>query len=101
MDFDQFKKTYCHNAEPEDKHGGSLYRGFTFNDVWGVARNIPDEFDLNDEWSDGYYRNVWTSFKNLAIITYCEGDVDVEIYETPTAFNMAIKACDAFYSQLA
>lgn len=70
-------------------------RGFTMRD--GYAFRAPEGYTLSDQWSDEPYRLVWTSWRAGVILTYCEGDVDIEEYDTHSGYLAGVDRADRFY----
>lgn len=51
-----------------------------------------------EDWADGPYRHVWVHNEERAIITYCEGDISVQVYETQAAYDLAVFKSHQFYA---
>src|SRR5882724_11599715 len=103
MTLDQFLAIYCPGAPvpfhiPDlpladgEQPAGVIYRGSVRN-VSIMADVCCDGFTLGDKLTEGFteieefasspYRLVWKSDQMRAIVTYCEGDIDVTIDRTP------------------
>jgi hypothetical protein len=102
---DQFISVYCKCAphlwpvaEGSELPPGLIYRGFTmFGDYCKVGRMLPPGFVEVDAWSNGF-RAVWVNRDLRAIVTYCEGDVDVTIDRTLEAFDVRMGKAAEFYA---
>jgi len=117
MTLDQFLKIYCPGS-PEPFHipdvplakgeqpAGVIHRG-SLRRVSIVAADCCDGFELGDKLPDGFaeieefssspYRFVWKNDQLMAVVTFCEGDIDVTIDRTPAGHVARIKAAHAFY----
>ena len=84
-------------GEPEHRKGSTAYRGFTIRTPLEFMHFVPDTFHLVNEWSCGDLRVVWISEKDLAIFTYCEGDLLLEIYDNPEEFQAGKKRTANYY----
>lgn len=51
-----------------------------------------------DEWADWPYRRVWRVDGELALVTYCEGDVSVVIARSPEGYEALRESAQAFYA---
>lgn len=81
---------------PAGHPSGLLYRGHTMLDSWDWSGTAPDGGDVVDEWSDGY-RVVIRYDQARAIVTYCEGDLDLETYPTQESYQAALESAGQFY----
>lgn len=60
---------------------------------------LPEGFVEQERYSDGDYRSVYENRELMAVITYCEGDIDVAVApDRPTWLNHLADA-EAFYSR--
>lgn len=65
-------------------------------DFWTwVQRNLPG-WSYAEDWSNGY-REIYFNTKLRAILTYCEGDVDLTVDEMDQEFNLRWKSAEEFY----
>jgi hypothetical protein len=98
---DEFLGTFC--PEPPKPHnGGVIYRGTVHNvnmcaDSFTVDAKLPEGFEEIGEFQDGHYRIVWRSDAHRAVVTYCEGDVNVTIDRTVEAYQSRLAAAAVFY----
>lgn len=106
MELDEFIRAYRYEGkqgDPVPKPGGKLYFGSAHNlSFYGqtgheVQTNLPDGFNEEYDWADCSYRMVWTNPDAYAIITYCEGDVSIAVYENEDAYQEAWGECYSFY----
>lgn len=54
-------------------------------------------FQERPAWADGRYRTVWTSDELRCIVTYCEGDVTIELADTEDGYQVLIDYASSFY----
>ena len=54
-------------------------------------------FMIRPAWSDGVHREIHASQDELAVFTFCEGDLTLEIFPTRDAFDAEILSCNLFY----
>lgn len=64
-----------------------------------VEHHLPAGYQEQVSWRDGGYRRVWIAPPELAILTYAEGDVMLDLYATPAAFAQAIQGAADDYRQ--
>lgn len=64
--------------------------------IW-IQKHLPD-WSYAEAWSNGY-REVYFNTELRAILTYCEGDVDLVVDETDQDFNLRWKAAEEFYKK--
>lgn len=81
---------------PERVGDKSMRRGFTLGEFHTVDH--VQGFILCDEWSDLPYRAVWTSLEYSSILTYCEGDITLEEYDSHSDYLQGVEVCDRFYA---
>ena len=75
------------------KNGHVNTTGFTM-----VGHIIPpDGFNEVKEWCEYPYRVVWKSDKEMATITYCEGDITVIQCLTKERYDKELADAKAFY----
>ena len=75
-----------------------VYRGFSTLES-GYALTAPAGFRVVESWSDGY-RVVWASSSERAILTYCEGDLSLEMCADYATFRASMLAAGRFYGDL-
>lgn len=51
-----------------------------------------------DTYQDASYFGVWTNPERREIVTYCEGDITMEICDDDNDYRRACVACLTFYS---
>ena len=85
--------------QPENKTGYKIYRGFTFQCPGEITQLIPDHFQLVEKWCYKTLRVVWISKKYLSILTYCEGDLILEVCESMEYFKKEIQRTSEFYRE--
>jgi predicted dehydrogenase len=71
-----------------------LYRGRVrqFEDL-----KVPDSFVERAEWKDGWFRTVWISYEERAILTYCEDDINITIHLTEGSFQRELGRAARYY----
>ncbi len=74
----------------EDFYTGSAYP----YDVYTLR--VSSGFKLQDNWSDGF-REVYVNPVELAVFTYCEGDLDLTIDSNVATFKARLKLAEEFY----
>lgn len=84
---------------PENKTGYVIYRGFTFQCPGEILQLIPNHFHLVEKWCYKTLRVVWISKKYLSILTYCEGDMILEVCKSMKYFKKEIKRTAEFYRE--
>lgn len=98
MTIDDFICRFGQSETRERPDGWRIHRGFTMADAFELARSIPPRFHFREDWADGPYRHVWTSETERAIITFCEGDVSIERFETGEQYRAGLEKCADFYA---
>jgi len=87
-----------------NEHGANLtvpcpefYSGTTgFGDMLTV--HVPEGFEECGDWSDGF-RTVWVNREARAILTYCEGDLDLTIDADEETFQARLQSAAEFYKE--
>jgi hypothetical protein len=51
------------------------------------------------DWRLGLARVIWVDIANTVVLTYCEGDLMLEVFEDPLAFGSAMVAMRQFYRE--
>ena len=87
------------NDRPENKTGYTIYRGFAVQCPGEILHLIPDNFYIVEKWCYKTLRVVWISKKYLSILTYCEGDLLLEVCESMERFKKEIKRTTEFYKE--
>lgn len=96
-DLDRTINLFCGTTR-ESNHGTTLYEGW-FNGEWNaVEQRIDELFQYIEGWEDGPYRVVWLSEDLLAEITYCEGDVSIDIANDAEGYKRIVEAAMQFYT---
>ena len=72
---------------PEERDGYRIYQGFTHRNPDEIRKLIPDRFYKVEDWCYGNLRAVWISKRHLSIFSYCEGDINLEIFDDIKVFN--------------
>lgn len=82
-----------------ERWGGGylIYRSFTMEGAWDFPRLAG--FREVEEWQDGHYRRVWVSEEEWTIVSYCEGDITVQLFERKVTYDLALHYAADFYSQ--
>ncbi len=75
-----------------------LYRGSTYCDRLPLRSDRLTGFNERDGWNNGY-RSVWINAEARAILTECEGDLDLTIDATDTEFAARVASAEAFYDR--
>lgn len=119
MTLDQFLAIYCPGSPapfhiPDlplaegEQPAGVIYRGSLRRvsivaddccDGFALGGKLPDGFEDIGEFASSPYRLVWKNDQLMAIVTYCEGDIDVTIDRTAAAYAARIQAAHAFYAK--
>lgn len=76
---------------------GPLFDIYDFNQ-W-VRNNLTTGWYMQEMWSDGGFREVWWNREKQAIITYCEGDVDMTVDWDTEVFDKRWKSAEEFYAK--
>ncbi len=76
----------------DGKHRGLIMGGDGCPDIRDATSFKPQH-----AWADGPYREVYTSNTELAVFTYCEGDLTLEICSTRELYDALILSCKRFY----
>lgn len=94
--FEEWKarRTWKPGTHTEDRE---LYFGHTLIDSYG-GRQAPIGFTEVEAWGDQPYRVVWASEEALAIITYCEGDLDYTVSPDLAAYRRHWSTTNRFYA---
>jgi hypothetical protein len=74
-----------------------VYRGGTFTDAYGLQAYIPEGFELIELWSQEPHMMVWVNDRDMAIISYCEGDVTVSRHAREATYLDELEECANFY----
>lgn len=75
------------------------FKGFCPN--WLMLRRaLPASFESNEAMDDVPFRFVWVSELERAIVTWCEGDVIIEVAFDHDGYEHALAQAEAFYDQL-
>lgn len=90
--FDEFLKRYT-DRKGED----GIFRGHTFRDMYDVC--WPLGAVQADFGNDGY-RCIYLLQEKFAIVTYCEGDIDVTVDLGIHTYNDRLASAKAFYGDL-
>jgi len=88
----------------EEDRGSNVLRTGSASSLMSILLYIPYGFIEYTEWregSDGGLRRVWVSENDLAILTYCEGDVLIHTFDNHSDFNDAIRVAHLFYLKIA
>jgi len=88
--------TSTHEQRGDTHH---VYRGGTFQDLYGFSQEVPESFEEVEEWGDGQYRAVWVSHPDLATITYVEGDVIVTVHAVEASWIEELAYATTFYEE--
>lgn len=95
----------CFNKR-EDQHlkGVVIYDNFigttygSHQSCWELHKQMnPFGFFQAEGWNEGWYRQVWTSDTHLSILTFCEGDVILEVCNDVASYQAEIVRCHNFY----
>lgn len=74
-----------------------FHRGIEDFNLW-VRNNLTTGWRFNEMWSDGY-REVWWNPEKLAILTYCEGDVDLTVDTEQGVSDRRWEKAEEFYEK--
>jgi hypothetical protein len=94
-----FIKRYC--LKPTDVNDvtvppAQFFRGWTSAEY----ATFPDASEYLDHANNGY-REVAYVRSERAILTYCEGDIDVTVDATPEEFEARLASASKFYERAA
>jgi len=93
---DALLQSYITSEEPHAH--GRLYRGISAGaDAETVGRRLPAIWVEQHAWADGRLRMVWIAFAPHAMLTYCEGDIDLFVASDEYAFDLELDRCAGFY----
>ncbi len=96
-DLDRTINLFCGTTR-ESNHGTTLYEGW-FNGEWNaVEQRIDKSFQYIEGWEDGPYRVVWLSEKLLAQVTYCEGDLSLDVAKDAEGYKRIVESAMQFYT---
>lgn len=82
-----------------ERQGGgcTIYRSFTLQGGWSLPK--LEGFVEVEKWEDAPYRRVWVSDEDLAIATYCEGDITVQVFAREISYSLALQYASEFYAR--
>lgn len=84
---------------PKEQNGGLFQRhSGMLPDLETFGKLIPSTFEEVQEWRDDRFRAVYISHQDRAILTYTEGDLDLEQYPDEKTYAGAIEKCRQFYT---
>lgn len=78
--------------------GRTRYHVNTPLDLHEIAAEVPPVLISRVSWWDRTYRGVWTSPAELATLTYCEGDLTLNVLPSTAAYSAEIDRMAAFYA---
>ena len=74
-----------------------LYDGFY---PWDNASfNFDQDWSEETAWRDGWHRRVWINIKDRLIFTFCEGDVILNVCNSPEEFYKELFEASNFYKE--
>ena len=83
--------------EVEERENGTIYRGFTGQNMSLVNHYLGyGNFREIEAYADGGYRRVYVDSENKAVFTYCEGDISFKLVND---WNKELEEMDRFYSE--
>ena len=86
--------------EPTSDRVGVIYRGSAGWSGDGLVwKNLPAGFQEVEAFGD-CFRTVWVNERSHAILTYCEGDLDLTIDRSAEIFQARVSSAAAFYMGL-
>ena len=94
---DRVSNAFCGTTRPSE-HGTTLYIGSCRGEYGTLERFLNKSFRYIEGWNDGPYRSVWLSEELLAGITYCEGDVSIDIANDAEGYKRIVEAAMQFYT---
>lgn len=96
MTLAEFINEYGFKGSREKSADHTLHEGFLFSgDAYLLP--VPEDFDEIEEWADGSYRVIWASDGERAIISYCEGDIYIDVHRTEESYRADYDAKQKFY----
>lgn len=66
-------------------------------DLYAVERFVPVGFIEQVEWMSRGFRAVWVHVLARAILTYCEGDLDLTVDGTDEVFAERLRTAAEYY----
>ncbi len=91
----EFIGGYCYSVE--HRSGCCVHRGST--GFSGTLCRLPPEFEEVKHWADGPFRRVWKNDAQRAVVTYCEGDINVTICDDNVAYWRELRRMAEFFAQ--
>jgi antitoxin component YwqK of YwqJK toxin-antitoxin module len=74
-----------------------VYRGIVC-EAPSIVKHIPGLFKEQKDWSNEG-RMVFLGSEYWSILTYCEGDITLEMYTTKDYYMSGVKAASKFYKE--
>lgn len=84
-------------SPPNDKYAGTdkLYRGFL---DWQSELEFDfDDWQKESDFCDHPYRIIWVNIIEMAIFTYCEGDLSLNVFDNRIEFYKKLVQMAEFY----
>lgn len=72
----------------------TMYRGFVLKEAYAIT---PEGWETMYAWCDEPYRVIWRSREQRAILTYCEGDLTLELFDDDVALAYGTASAARFY----
>jgi hypothetical protein len=100
MNVQDFIKRFCLKPDRVSDNE-TIHCGYVGDNEWNVMTKLPrsEGYSCIGQWSNGY-RNVFINRKQLAIITFCEGDLDVTVHPDRKSFIQKFRECKKFYKEM-
>ena len=97
LTFQDFLVRHFERREVQPNKGSILYYTYS-QSCWEIGKQVaPFGFFQVEGWNEDYYRHIWTSDTHLSILTFCEGDVALEVCNDVASYQEAIVECHNFY----
>lgn len=93
-----FIDTFTDGERPSRTEGVTLRTGFTLLDSYALLNALPEGFSMVEAWCDEPFRMCWANHADRALITYCEGDITVDVAPDEIVWCRLLARCAEFYA---
>ena len=78
----------------ERRSDSSVHAGFAAHggDGYDFMATLPRSWRIVPEWGDWPYLIAWRNDRDHAVVTYCEGDLSVEVADSSSSYHQLL-AC--------
>lgn len=95
-DLDRTINFFCSTTRSSD-HETKIYDGRCSGEWKSVDVHLHESFKYIEGWEDASYRAVWLSEELMAAVTYCEGDVTVEVADDAEGYEQIVRTARQSY----